>query len=45
MSLVEVASVIEKSISAVERASSKLVKQGVLMYIGSKKDGHWEILE
>jgi ATP-dependent DNA helicase RecG len=42
---VEVAMSINKSVSAVERASSKLVKAGQLRRIGSLKSGHWEVLE
>lgn len=44
LSLAEVAEMIGKSISAVERASSKLVKEGRLRYVGPKKAGHWEVL-
>lgn len=44
MTLAEVAETIEKSPSAVERASSKLVKSGRLRYIGPKKGGHWEVV-
>ena len=42
--LAEVADRIEKSLSAVERASAKLVKEGRLRYVGPRKGGHWEIL-
>lgn len=45
MTLAEVAREIGKSLSAVERASTKLVKGGQLKYIGPKKGGHWEIVE
>lgn len=45
MTLTEVAAEIGKSLSAVERASSKLVKEGRLKYAGPKKGGHWEVLE
>jgi len=41
MTLAEVAQKIGKSLSAVERASSKLVKAGRLRYVGPKKGGHW----
>lgn len=44
MTLSEVAAVLEKSLSAVERASSKLVKMGRLKYVGPQKGGHWEVL-
>lgn len=43
MTLAEVALKIGKSCSAVERASSKLVKAGRLRFVGPKKDGHWEV--
>ena len=43
MTLTEVASTIGKSLSAVERASSKLVKQGKLKHVGPQKGGHWEV--
>lgn len=45
MTLVEVATAISKSLRAVERASSKLVKEGRLKRIGSPKSGHWEVTE
>lgn len=45
MTLSEVAQKIGKSLSAVERASSKLVKAGRLRYVGPKKGGHWEVKE
>ena len=45
MTLAEVALKIGKSLSAVERASSKLVKAGRLRYVGPKKGGHWEVME
>ena len=45
MTLAEVASEIGKSLSAVERASTKLAKEGRLKYVGPKKGGHWEVLE
>lgn len=44
MTLVEVAQTIDKSVSAVNRASAKLVKQGKLRHIGPKKGGLWEVL-
>ena len=43
MTLAEVASLIEKSVSAVERASAKLVKSGRLKRVGPAKGGHWEV--
>ncbi|MGP8323898.1 MAG: ATP-binding protein [Methanosarcinaceae archaeon] len=45
MTLSKVAQKIGKSLSAVERASSKLVKAGRLRYVGPKKGGHWEVNE
>jgi len=44
-SLAEVASHIGKSISAVERATAKMVKQGRLQFVGPKKGGYWQILK
>jgi len=44
MTLAEVAREIGKSLSAVERASAKLVKEGRLRYVGPQKGGHWEVL-
>jgi ATP-dependent DNA helicase RecG len=43
MSLADVAEEIGKSLSAVERASSKLVKSGQIRHVGPKKGGHWEV--
>ena len=43
MTLAQVAANISKSLSAVERASSKLVKEGRLKYVGPQKGGHWEL--
>jgi len=31
-------------LSAVERASAKLVKQARLRYVGPRKGGRWEVL-
>jgi ATP-dependent DNA helicase RecG len=45
MTLSEVAEKIGKSLSAVERASNKLVKEGRLKHVGPTKSGHWEILK
>jgi ATP-dependent DNA helicase RecG len=44
LTLAEVAGTIGKSLSAVERASAKLVREGRLRYVGPRKGGHWEIL-
>ncbi len=41
----EVASKIGKSLRAVERPSSKLVKACRLRFVGPKKGGHWEVKE
>ncbi len=43
MTLAQVASEIGKSLSAVELASSKLVKAGRLRHVGPQKGGHWEV--
>jgi hypothetical protein len=43
LSLPELAALIGKSVSAVERASAKLVKAGKLRRIGPAKGGHWEV--
>jgi len=45
MTLLEVAEAIGRSLSAVERASAKLAKEGRLRYVGPRKGGHWEVLE
>jgi len=45
LTLGEVAEAIAKSLSAVERASSKLVKAGKLKRVGSPKGGYWQVLE
>lgn len=44
LTLAEIAGMIGKSLSAVERASSKLVREGRLRYVGPRKGGHWQIL-
>jgi len=43
LSLAELAVLIGKSVSAIERASAKLVKAGKLRRIGPDKGGHWEV--
>ena len=43
LSLADVAKVIGKSLSAVERAGAKLVKEGRLRRVGPRKGGRWEI--
>ena len=45
LTLAEVATQIGKSVSAVERASAKLVKEGRLKYHGPAKGGHWEVIQ
>jgi ATP-dependent DNA helicase RecG len=45
MTLAEAAESIGKSLSAVERACSSLVKSGRLKYVGPKKGGHWEVIQ
>ncbi len=40
-----IAGVIGKSLSAVERACSKLVKSGRLRFVGPKKGGCWEVVK
>jgi ATP-dependent DNA helicase RecG len=45
LTLAEVAQAIGKSLSAVERASATLVKQGRLRFVGPRKGGRWEVLE
>ena len=43
LSLAELAVLIGKSVSAIERATAKLVKAGELRRIGPDKGGHWEV--
>lgn len=45
LTLAEVASSIGKSLSAVERAAAKLVKDHRLRFVGPRKGGHWEVLK
>jgi ATP-dependent DNA helicase RecG len=45
MTLAEVAEEIGMSRRAVERATSKLVGEGRLRFVGPRKSGHWETLE
>jgi len=45
LTLKDVSDRIGKSLSAVERASSKLVKDRKLKFVGPKKSGHWEVLD
>ena len=44
LALPEVTAEIGKPLSAIERASAKLVKDGLLKYVGPQKGGHWETL-
>jgi ATP-dependent DNA helicase RecG len=44
LTLAEVAESIGRSLSAVQHASAKLVKEGRLRYVGPSKGGHWEVL-
>ncbi len=43
MTLAEMASILEKSTSAVERAARRLRQQGRLRYVGPQKGGRWEV--
>jgi len=43
MTLREVAEQIDKSVSAVERAASKLKTEGKIRYVGPQKGGHWVV--
>jgi len=45
MTLAQIATRIERSLRGVELASSKLIKEGRLRYVGPKKGGHWEVLK
>ena len=44
LTLVELATAIGMSVSAVERATAKLVKAEKLRFIGAKKAGRWDVL-
>jgi ATP-dependent DNA helicase RecG len=44
MTLAEVASLVGRSLRAVELASSKLVKAGKLKREGPQKGGHWKVI-
>ena len=43
-SLAETAVAIGKSVSAIERASSKLIREKRLRFVGPRKNGRWEVL-
>lgn len=45
LTLAEIALRIGKSVSAVERAAAKLVKEGLLRFVGPRKGGKWEVLK
>jgi restriction endonuclease S subunit len=45
LTLAGLASSIGKSLSAVERATARLVREEKLRFVGPKKGGHWEVLE
>jgi ATP-dependent DNA helicase RecG len=45
MTLSDVASRIGKSLSAVERAAAKLVRESRIRHVGPTKAGHWEVLK
>jgi len=44
LTLAALATSMGKSLSAVERAKTKLVKEGKLRFVGPRKGGHWEVL-
>ena len=44
LTLAAVAVSVGKSVSAVERATAKLVKEGKVRFVGPRKGGHWEVL-
>jgi ATP-dependent DNA helicase RecG len=45
MTLAEVAEAIGKSLSAVERATAKMVAEGELRHVGPKKGGRWDVFK
>jgi ATP-dependent DNA helicase RecG len=45
LTLAELAGAMDKSLSAMERATAKLVKEGRLRFVGPKKGGRWEVLK
>ena len=45
MTLAEIAETIGKSLSAVERACTKLVNEGYLKHEGPKKGGYWKVIK
>ena len=45
LTLADVAEEVGRSLRAIELASSKLVKEGKLRYVGPQKGGHWEVVK
>ena len=45
MTLIELAEKIKKSVSTVERVSTRPVKEGKLRRVGPRKGGHWQVLK
>ena len=45
MTLAQVAKQIERSVRTAERVAAKLIKEGRLRYVGSKRGGHWKVVE
>ncbi len=45
MTMAEIASIVGKTVRAIEMASSKLIKEGKLRRIGPDKGGHWEVVK
>ena len=43
LTLAALALSIGKSLSAVERATAKLVKEGKVRFVGPRKGGHWKV--
>ena len=44
LTLADVAALVNRSLRAVELASSKLVKEGKLKHVGPQKGGHWKVI-
>jgi len=45
LTLEEISRIINMSISAVKRATKKLQDEGKIKRIGTKKSGHWEVID
>ncbi len=45
LTLAEIAAQLGKSVSAIERASAKLTREGRLRRVGPRKGGHWEVMK